>query len=208
MSTPVQPSPAPRRQGRRPGANETRVAILDAARTRFAKDGYAGSTIRKIAGDAGVDPSLVMQFFGSKEDLFREVMAGTPSALSRISEAFEGPTDTLGQRVTRAFLAVWDSGSADSEPFHAMLRAAIGNEHAAEQLRELIQTRLIDDLDPRLRERPDTVIRVQVVSSMLIGVIVGRRIVHVDALVHEDRESLIALIAPAVQAILVADPLQ
>ena len=203
MSTSLPPSPAPRRPGRRPGANETRSAILDAARTRFAKDGYAGSTIRKIASDANVDPSLVMQVFGSKEHLFREVMAGTPSALSRISAAFEGPKDTLGQRVTRAFLDVWDGGSPDSEPFHAMLRAAIGNEQAAEQLRELIQSRLIDDLEPGLRERPGMVIRVQVVSSMLIGVIVGRRIVHVDALVNEQRESLVALIAPAVQAILV-----
>lgn len=202
MSTPARPSPSPRRQGRRPGANETRTAILDAARTRFAKEGYAGSTIRKIAGDASVDPSLVMQFFGSKEDLFREVLASTPSALTRLSDAFEGPAESLGERVTRAFLDVWDGAPAESEPFLAMLRAAIGNEQAAEQLRELIQTRLIDDLDPRLRDDPETTIRVQLASSMLIGVIVGRRIVHVDALVHEGRESLIARIAPALQAIL------
>ena len=190
---------APKRQGRRPGANGTRQVILDAARARFAKDGYTGSTIRKIATDSGVDASLVMQFFGSKDELFREVMAITPSALSRISGAFEGPRDSLGERVTRAFLEVWDGAPEDSEPFIAMLRAAISNEQASVQLRDLIQTRVVHDLASR---DPDMTVRVEIVSSMLIGVIVGRRIVHVAGIVEQDRESLVGVIAPAVQAIL------
>lgn len=190
-----------RRQGRRPGTSGSRQAILDAARTRFARDGYAGATIRKIAADSGVDASLVMQFFGSKEQLFREVMNFTPSALSRISDAFDGPEDTLGERVTRAFLEVWDGPGQDSEPFVAVLRAAISNEQASTQLRDLIQARVTHDLG---RRDPELTVRLEVVSSMLIGVVVGRRIVHVDALVEQDRESLVRLLAPAVQAVLVA----
>jgi AcrR family transcriptional regulator len=197
----INPSEAPagKRQGRRPGTSGSRQAILDAARTRFARDGYAGATIRKIAADSGVDASLVMQFFGSKEQLFREVMTFTPSALSRISEAFDGPEETLGERVTRAFLEVWDGPGQESEPFVAVLRAAISNEQASTQLRELIQARVTHDLGPR---DPELTVRLEIVSSMLIGVIVGRRIVHVDALVEQDRESLVRLLAPAVQAVL------
>ena len=190
---------ADKKPGRRPGASGTRQLVLDAARARFAADGYARATIRKIAADAGVDGSLVLQFFGSTEALFREVMAITPSALSRISDAFDGPPETLGERVTRAFLDLWDGDPQDSEPFLAVLRAAISNEQASAQLRELIQARLAHDLVTR---DPDLTMRVEVVSSMLIGVIVGRRIVHVDALVEQDRESLVSLIAPGVQAIL------
>ena len=207
MSSDAGKEPTPRRQGRRPGASETRSAILYAARARFAKDGYAGATIRKIATDANVDASLIMQFFGSKDELFQAVMSITPSSLSRISDAFDGPADSVGERVARAFLEVWDGEPADSEPFIAMLRAAIGNEQATAQLRELIQIRLIADLGPRLRDDAQLVIRIQVVSSMLVGVIVGRRIVHIDALAREDHESLIALVAPAVQAIFSAPPL-
>ena len=188
-----------KKQGRRPGTSGSRQAILDAARTRFARDGYAGATIRKIAADSGVDASLVMQFFGSKEQLFREVMTFTPSALSRISDAFDGPDDALGERVTRAFLEVWDGPGQESEPFVAVLRAAISNEQASTQLRDLIQARVTHDLGPRDAE---LTVRLEVVSSMLIGVIVGRRIVHVDALVEQDRESLVRLLAPAVQAVL------
>lgn len=194
---------APKRQGRRPGASGSRQAILEAARARFAKDGYTGATIRKIATDSGVDPSLVMQFFGSKDDLFREVMAITPSALSRISDAFEGPQESLGERVTRAFLEVWDGEPPDSEPFIAMLRAAISNEQASVQLRDLIQTRVVHDLASR---DPDMTVRVEIISSMLIGLIVGRRIVHVEGIVEQDRESLVGVVAPAVQAILAPLP--
>jgi AcrR family transcriptional regulator len=195
------PTPAPR-TGSRLGSRATSQAILDAARARFAKDGFTRSTIRGIAGDAGVDASLVMQYFGSKDELFAAVMASGPNTMSRIAEAFDGPEDSLGERVTGAFLDVWDGDPQESEPLQALLRAAIGNEQATTQLRELIQARVIVDLGPRLRDNPDMTTRIDVASAMLVGVIVGRRLVGVDALVDQDRDSLVAIIAPGIQAIL------
>ena len=47
-----------------------RDAILAAARRRFADEGYDRATVRAIAGDAGVDPSMVIRYFGSKRELF------------------------------------------------------------------------------------------------------------------------------------------
>jgi AcrR family transcriptional regulator len=44
-------------------SKETRGAILAAARRRFATDGYERATIRAIAGDVGIDPSMVMRHF-------------------------------------------------------------------------------------------------------------------------------------------------
>jgi AcrR family transcriptional regulator len=189
----------PRRQGRRPGANKTREAILDAARARFAKDGYAKATIRKIASDADVDASLVMQFFGSKEELFGAVMSITPGALSRFAGAFEGPRESLGERVARAFFGVWEGPPEDSEPLLAMLRGALSNEQATAQLSGFLQARITVALGV------ENTLRVGLAASMLVGVVVGRRIVRVPALVNEELDSLVALIAPALQAILTGD---
>ncbi|HEX4402752.1 MAG TPA: TetR family transcriptional regulator [Galbitalea sp.] len=183
------------------GPAATRTAILDAARVRFATDGFTSSTIRKIAADAGVDPSLVMQYFGSKDDLFASVMDLGPNTMSRLSEAFNGAIDSIGERVTRAFLEIWDGDPLVSQPLQALLRAAIGNAQATVQLRSLIQKRVIDDLSPRLREG-DMAIRIEIASSMLVGVIVGRQLVQIEALVEQDREALIRYIAPSIQAIL------
>ena len=190
------------RRGRRPGTNGTRQAILDAARARFAKDGYALTTIRGIAADAGVDAALVMRFFGSKDELFAAVMSITPHAVSRIAAAFDGPADSLGERLTRAYLEVWEGEPQDSEALLAALRRAIASEQAAAQLREFVQARLMKSISPQLGDDPDMLARLALASSMLIGVIVGRRIIQIPSLASEEAEFLIARLAPAVQMIL------
>lgn len=191
------------RRGRRPGpSGATRQTILDAARARFAADGYGGTTIRRVAADAGVDPALVMQYFGSKELLFGAVMSISPEAMAQLSDAFNGPQDSVGERLTRAYLALFEGEPRHSEPLLAMLRAAITREQAADQLREFIQARLVQDIRPEYRGDPDMLARVGIAASMLIGVIVARRVVRVPALSEQDTESLVARVAPAVQTVL------
>jgi AcrR family transcriptional regulator len=195
-----------RRRGRRSGASSTRQDILDAARARFARDGYAAATIRKIAADAGVDAALVLQFFGSKEELFAAVMSITPYSLARIAEAFDGPVESAGERVTRAYLSVWEGEPRHSEPLLAMLRNSIAHEQASVQLRDFIQARLVREANPRLGDDHDSVLRVGLAASMLVGVTIGRKVVGVPSLADEDTEAIVALVAPALQVIL-AGPL-
>ena len=71
-------SPVPARPGRRPGPSSTREEIARAAREQFAAEGYDRVTLRAIAAQAGVDAALVAYFFGSKRELFDEVI-GLPS---------------------------------------------------------------------------------------------------------------------------------
>ncbi|MDB5535173.1 MAG: TetR family transcriptional regulator [Devosia sp.] len=181
----------------------TRQAVLEAARSRFSQDGYAAATIRKIAADAGVDASLVIQFYGSKDALFAAAMSLSPTALTHLSQAFDGPPPTLGERVTNAFLDLWEGESQVSEPLLAMLRAAISNDQGAATLREFIQTRLLEQLSPKLPDGHDAAARAGFAAAMLIGIVVGRGIVKVPVLVGTDRESVIRLVAPAIQAVLV-----
>ncbi len=194
------------RRGRRPGTSTTRQAILDAARARFASDGFAATTIRRVAADAGVDASLVMQFFGSKNELFAAVMSISPGALSRFGTAFEGPDDYLGERVVRAFLDAWESSPQDSEPLVAMLRAGVVNEQAGAQLRDFIQARLLDGTGDRGPEDQNAALRAGLASSMLVGIVVGRRLVGVPVLANADVETLVTLVAPAIQQVLTAPP--
>jgi AcrR family transcriptional regulator len=188
------------RRGRRPGTSTTRQAILDAARTRFASDGFTATTIRRVAADAGVDAALVMQFFRSKNELFAAVMSISPEVLARLSTAFDGPGEHLGERVVRAFVDVWEGDPKDSEPLMAMLRGAIVHEQAGEQLREFIQARLLDAVGPRADS--EAALRTGLASSMLVGIVVGRRIVAVPILANADTETLVALVAPAIQNVL------
>lgn len=192
---------APKR-GRRGGTSKSRDAILAAAKTSFATDGFAATTIRKIAKDAGVDPALVMQFFGSKDVLFAASLAVSADALSYMADAFEGPVEGLGVRVTRAFLTLWEEKSGDAEALMAMQRAAMSSEVAAAQLRDFVQFRLVEVVSPKLHRGSDAVVRTGLASAMLVGVIMGRNIIKIPAIADEDQESVIALVGASIQNIL------
>jgi AcrR family transcriptional regulator len=193
------------RRGRRPGANATRQTILDAARARFAADGFTATTIRKIAADAGVDTALVMQFFGSKDELFGTIMSVPPAALTRMSDAWLGPEDGIGERVARAFLDVFENDPEASAPLLAMLRGAIAHDQAATRLREFIETRLMIGAAARLRH-DDTRLRVGMAAAMLVGVIIARSVVRVPAVADASFESVVATAAGSLQVLLASSP--
>ena len=142
-----------------------------------------------------------MQFFGSKDELFAAVMAVPRSALDRISTVFEGPDAHLGERVVRAFLTSWEDIPEESEPLMAMLRGAVGSEHARVQLRDFIQSRLMAGLGEA--PGPDAALRAGLASAMLVGLITSRRIIGVPLLLAAEPDKLVALVAPAIQEILV-----
>lgn len=191
------------RPGRRPGPSSTREQVLEAARARFAADGFASTTIRRIAVDAGVDPSQVMQFFGSKERLYAAVLEIPDAALEQFSTAFDGPDAGLGERVVRSFLAAWEGSPQISEPLMAMLRGAIVHDVARDQLREFIQARLLEGVRGRAAgDESELAMRTGLVSAMLVGVVMGRRVIGVPTLADADPEQIVGVLAPAVQRIL------
>lgn len=67
-----------------PQNEATRRALLDAAAPIFARDGFHIARIREIANDAGANLSAINYHFGSKQGLYRAVLADT--ALSAIEE--------------------------------------------------------------------------------------------------------------------------
>jgi len=90
----IQKSHLPERPRGRPVDNDQqnlRIQILDTAEDLFADSGYAATSIRKIADNAGVNPALVHYYFGSKKELLKTVMARVLEPLSQaIAAMYEG----------------------------------------------------------------------------------------------------------------------
>ena len=122
------PTTAPRR------SDATRAAILRAARERFAADGYDRATIRAIAADARIDPSMVMRYYGSKEGLF----AAAAEFDLRLPDLAGVPPEQLGEPLVRHFLDRWEG----DETLAALLRAAATNPGAAERMRGIFADQL------------------------------------------------------------------
>ncbi|HWB70896.1 MAG TPA: TetR family transcriptional regulator [Egibacteraceae bacterium] len=191
------------RTGRRPGDSGTRGAILDAARRSFAEDGYEASTMRSIAGRAGVDPALLYHYFGSKEQLFVTAMQLPFSPSELIPTVVEGGRERLGERIVRLFLAIWDRGDGLS-PFLALLRSASANERAAAMLREFISREVIGQL-ARTLGLPQAELRATLVGSQVAGLAVVRYILRVEPLASADHDTVVACVAPTVQRYLTED---
>ena len=67
------PSRRPKPAGRPKDADKA-AAILSAARARFLRDGLHGTSLDRVAADAGVSKVTVYSHFGDKESLFLAVM--------------------------------------------------------------------------------------------------------------------------------------
>ncbi|MDT7739096.1 MAG: hypothetical protein QOK09_2465, partial [Mycobacterium sp.] len=100
----------------------------------------------------------------------------------------------------------WEGVPEDSEPLMAMLRGAIVNEQAGTQLREFIQARLLEGMGTGPVNDPDAALRAGLASSMLVGLVVGRRLVGVPILANAEVETLVRLAAPAIQSVLTRTP--
>ncbi len=67
-------------------AEQTRHSLIEAARARFARHGYAATTVREIAKDAGVNVALINRYFESKEGLFEACLTSTADALTQSAQ--------------------------------------------------------------------------------------------------------------------------
>ncbi|BCI51191.1 TetR family transcriptional regulator [Mycolicibacterium litorale] len=119
----------------RRSSEHTKTRILAAARERFGTAGYDRATIRAIAADAGIDPSMVMRYFGSKEELFAaaayfDLELPDLSAVAR---------DDVGPRLVAHFVDRWER----DEALVVLLRAAATNTVAAEKMAEIFTTQLL-----------------------------------------------------------------
>jgi AcrR family transcriptional regulator len=196
--------PARARSGRRPGASGTREAILLAARTRFAEVGYDRATIRAIAVQAGVDPALVMHFFGSKQQLFLAAIELTINPAQAIPALLEDGLDGLGERLTRFYLAMWE-GPDTRDGVAGILRSAFSHEDAAALLRGFLGSEVFGRLIPSL-DVEDAALRVELAGSHLIGIAIARYVVRVEPLASADPDAIVAAVGPTIQRYLTGAP--
>src|SRR3954454_1626705 len=135
-------TPKATKSGRRPGASGSRDAIAAAARSQFADAGYDRATIRAIARTAGVDPALVVHFFGSKEDLFREVMTLPPAVADAFTSLAAGPRESVGRRLAELVVAGRDNPATGGVVL-GRIRSATSHPAAAALVRETVARDLL-----------------------------------------------------------------
>lgn len=191
------------RTGRRPGNADTRLAILDAARVRFASTGFDKTSIRAIATDADVDPALVHHYFGNKQQLFAAAVDFPVDPDTTLLAVDAAPLDELGQTIVRAVVTVWDSPAGPG--IVAMVRSifAGGDQNLARSfllqvVLERVRVRIATPAD-------DGRARVSLAASQMVGVLTARKIIALEPLASMPIDAVVDAVGPVVQRYLTGD---
>jgi len=193
-----------RRRGRRAGDSTTREQVLAAARELFQHQGYDATSIRQVARAAGVDPALVHYHFGTKADLFAAAVEYPVNPADVVAQLLaEEGVDTLGERLLRLFLRLWDERGAS--PLFALIRSASDHEQAAAGLREFISREVVGRVARAIdADRPE--LRATLCGSQIIGLAMVRYVVKVEPLASASHDEVVAWIAPTLQRYLTGEP--
>lgn len=197
------PAKTTRRRGRRQGEPVSRDVVLAAAKNRFATDGYERTTLRAIARDAHVDPSMVLYLFGSKLDLFRESLRLILDP-ERLVEALSEAGGDVGSRMVRVYLQIWESPETGPSMV-VMLQSATSNSEAHEAFRTFMQTYVLAAVSGVLGGDEHARLRAMLAATTLVGTAVLRYVMKIPPLATIPTEDLVALLAPTVTRYLTAD---
>ncbi|GAA2798465.1 TetR family transcriptional regulator [Kribbella solani] len=186
-----------RSPGRRPGGPDTRGEIVKAARETFAEKGFAATSLRAVARQAGVDAALVHHYFGGKDELFIEAMALPLDPRQMAARIVDGPRSELGRRIVTLFLGVWESADG-RQRMTAMLRSVVTSEAVARTMREGMTGMILEPVS-RFIGPPDARLRAGLIAGHLFGVALTRYLVELEPVADADLSTLIDRIAPAIQ---------
>ena len=107
------------RRGRPPKgeAGDTRGRILDAALESFAREGYAGTSIRKIAREVGVTEGAIYAHFESKRAIYETLVAqaGPPVILKELASGNlpeSADPESFLRLLVRRVIEEWDKPRA------------------------------------------------------------------------------------------------
>jgi AcrR family transcriptional regulator len=184
----------------------SRDAVLSAAKQRFATEGYEKTTLRAIAKDAHVDPSMVLYLFGSKEELFRESLRLIldPEVLVAAMTGVDDDDPDIGTRMVRMYLRIWETPDTAAS-MRAMLQSATSNTDANDAFRGFMQNYVLTAVSGVLGGGEQARLRAMLAASNLVGTAMLRYIIQVPPLATLSADEVVTLIAPTVTRYLTAD---
>lgn len=177
-------------------SDATRAAILEAAQEHFASVGYEKATIRAIAATAGIDPSLVMRYYGNKGKLFA---AAADFDIHLPENLAEIPRAELGTTLVEHFLTKWEA----DDTMVALLRAAVSHESARARMAEIFSSQMVPAIEALTADR--AMERAALIGTQMIGLAMCRYVIRLGNVPEMTHEQIIDLIAPTIQAYLDCD---
>ncbi len=164
--------------------------ILAAARERFGKVGFQAATIRAIAADAGIDPAMVMRYYGSKNKLF----AAAAEFDLRFPDFATTDRTQVGRALVRHFLERWEG----DEALVILLRSSTTNSEAAQRMREIFGTQ-IQPLAAAFVPAEESGVRAGLIATQILGMALCRFVLRLEPIAEMTRDEVAGWLGPTIQ---------
>jgi AcrR family transcriptional regulator len=172
----------------------TREAILAAARNQFGARGFEATTIRSVAAEAGIHPSMVMRYYTNKDGLFDaaiDVDLNLPD-LERV------PARQRGAVLARHLVERWEGQQAD-EGLILLLRSLATNPAAAARARAVFAGQVLRLVERIVSDPAEAPVRAAMVSSQVLGIALCRYVVKIPPLADMAPDRLVTTLTPHLQ---------
>jgi AcrR family transcriptional regulator len=174
-------------------SDRTREAILAAAEHLFGSQGYERTTVREVAERAGIDPALVIRYFGNKDGLF----AQAASIQLQLPPPLTKDVSQLGPRLVEHFLALWE-GPESPQGLVVLLRSAASNEFAATKMREAFLAQVMPFI-AAVGDSASAPRRAGLIASQLLGLAMCRYVLQLPPVVALSRDDIVSAVGPTIQ---------
>lgn len=163
---------------RRKSAEATRAKMLEVARGHFLRESYENVGLRDIAREVGVDVALVSRYFGSKEELFREVLHGDGDKAEKFR--IEVSADELPAYLVSLFRETdCEDTRKHTEKLLIVLRSA-SSPQAAAIVHDAIRNDVLEPISRTLGGGEDAELRAGMVLSIMLGSTIVRSIMSMQ----------------------------
>ncbi len=176
-------------------ASRTRENILEAAKIHFSENSYETVGVRDIANDANGDAALVNRYFGTKENLFVEVV----KEVFKAKENFPKNLDNIGELLTRQMIGKMQKGSCEKKfnLFPLLLRSA-ASPIAAPIVAEAMHNGFVLPF-AKLIGGEDSELRAGLIISYVLGLSTMCFALKTPTIKPVDEEKIVKLLGSAIQ---------
>jgi AcrR family transcriptional regulator len=175
-----------------------RTAILAAARSRFAADGYDRATIRAIAADAEIDPAMIIRYFGGKRELF----VRTADFDLQLPDLTRVPRESVGQALSEYLIERWEH----DDGLKILLRTAVTDDDVAARMRDIFTAQLTPLISSLTDDDAEVALRAGLVATQCLGVALCRYVLRLPPVTAMTTDELIMWFGPTMQRYLVGAP--
>lgn len=173
-----------------------RQAILGAARSVFAAEGFDRTTIRAVAALAGTDPAMVMRYYVNKEGLF--------AAAVDVDLSLPPTTDPVdwGAALGEHFVASWEGPGADGT-LQILLRSAGGSPAVADRVREIFAEQVVIAVAAgRQESAASSALRAGRIATYVLGTALCRYVLRLPPMADWDGPTLAHQLGSVIQGFL------